>query len=92
MVHGQANAFVQDLMDNNADPSAVLSQEIQNSFADLWRGLDGGTDVSVVFSIEEAVTYAGSLGDGTKESRILVTGSLHLAGGVLFSLDGEDTE
>lgn len=79
-------------MNRNADTSAISSFEIQHSCANLWKALDEQTDIAVLYSVEEAVKRAKSLGDGKRETQIFVTGSLHLVGGVLSFLDGEEPE
>lgn len=83
---------MQDFVNRNADPNELESLETQNSYADLWKTLDGQTDISVVYSVEEAVRHAEFVSDIHGGAQILVTGSLHLIGGVLSFLDDPETK
>jgi len=83
---------MQDFVNRNANPNEIGSLETQKSYADLWKTLDGQTEISVVKSIEEAVRRAESVSDLLGGAQIFVTGSLHLVGGVLSFLEHEEVE
>ena len=83
---------MQDFVNHNADPNELKSFKTQNSCADLWKTLDGQTDISVVYSVEEAVRRVEFISGIHGRVQILVTGSLHLVGGGLFFLDDAETK
>ncbi|KAM0749236.1 FolC bifunctional protein [Meredithblackwellia eburnea MCA 4105] len=68
-----------DLTSNSVDPNDLASLQTQNDLAAAWRGL-AKTHESVLPSIEDAVNSVREL-EG--EWDVLVTGSLHLVGGVM---------
>lgn len=74
------------------DGDAVDKLEVQKIFSKKWGELDptGKSESKVTKSIQEAVEYIRNL-EASKVD-ILVTGSLHLVGGVLTVLEGEDDE
>ncbi|KAL9121253.1 MAG: hypothetical protein Q9187_002188 [Circinaria calcarea] len=82
--------ILKDFVNRNSDASAISSLTVQKGFADLWRILDAQSQVSVIPTIEEAVGYVRQLSQDKGEIQILVTGSLHLVGGVLSFLEGAD--
>lgn len=95
----RTGGFTAELTSLNHSHEAMDSLAVQRDLADAWRDLTGGEAV-VVESIEEAidaVTKAGNGGERTgdgdagarKLERVLVTGSLHLVGGVMTVLDRE---
>jgi folylpolyglutamate synthase len=64
----------------------VESLSVQRRLADTWKGLDPRAQVSVVGTIEDAVSLVRSI--ATKEPvACLVTGSVHLVGGFLEVLE-----
>lgn len=71
-----------DLTSNAIDPNDLKHLATQNALRDAWLSLNegySGDDVHAVPSIEHAVDIVKGLG----ECRVLVTGSLHLVGGVM---------
>ncbi|SPO02535.1 related to folylpolyglutamate synthase [Cephalotrichum gorgonifer] len=76
-----------DLVNVNVDPDVLAKLTLQNELAETWRALDPSTDVAVVPSIEEAVQQVRE----KEQLQVFVTGSLHLVGGVLSVLEGDDS-
>lgn len=73
---------------------------MQNALAETWKDIDPKADVMVVRTIEEAVKLARGIagaksecGDTKAEAgdevKVLVTGSLHLVGGLVEVLEAE---
>ncbi|KAI9783590.1 MAG: Folylpolyglutamate synthetase [Peltula sp. TS41687] len=92
-----------DLVSMNANDRDVEDVTVQNDLARAWREIEGEedvhakgslarpTDVRVTRTIEEAVEVVRALArdevENGKELKVLVTGSLHLVGGLLEVLD-----
>ena len=78
-------------MSINTSSTDVSTLTVQRSLAKVWTELGVGTNVAVMGTIEEAVRQIRSLaaqdGDEGVETVVLVTGSLHLVGGVLEVLE-----
>lgn len=88
-----------DLTSNAVDPSSLSTLSVQHELADAWTDLSStslptaSAQVHVLGSIEEAVQLVrqargggGGQGEGEAEVEVeecLVTGSLHLVGGVM---------
>lgn len=72
------------------DKSAIERLTVQTAFANKWAELVGEekAEIKVLASIEEAIE---SVRDLSRDSEVecLVTGSLHLVGGVLGVLEGD---
>jgi folylpolyglutamate synthase len=65
--------------------------EVQKTFQTKWNELDGiKSETKVTKSVQEAVDHVRSLNEPAVD--VLVTGSLHLVGGLLTVLEGEDDE
>ena len=89
--------FSPDLQFSNVNAADVEKLTVQNELAETWRKVDPAADVRVVRSIEEAVAFVrrvvreghGDSTDAVHENRgvALVTGSLHLVGGLLEVLE-----
>lgn len=85
--------FRPDLVSVNTNAEEVNELSVQKGLAMAWEELDPETDVRVVATIEEAVNIAREVArDGQKEEGVgrvtaLVTGSLHLVGGLLEVLE-----
>lgn len=80
--------FRPDLVSVNTNSHAIRELSVQKGLAKAWGEIDPGTDVKVVETIEEAVRVVRVLareGDGVVTA--LVTGSLHLVGGLLEVLE-----
>ena len=85
-----------DLVSLNTDDSDVEELRVQKRLASAWAEMegddDGGIDVRVLRTIEDAVQFVRSLasnddGRGVEEVMVLVTGSLHLVGGLIEVLE-----
>ena len=88
-----------DLASYGSDGSAVEALTVQKTLAEAWRSVDARTHTHVMKTIEEAVAFVRALseeeasegeGEGEDEGtnvQVLVTGSLHLVGGLLEVLD-----
>lgn len=84
-----------DLVSLNATEIEVEKLSVQKILAKTWQDLSPNTEVQVTATIEEAVNFVRDL--ARKSSRklpgdevvvsVLVTGSLHLAGGFLEVLE-----
>lgn len=80
-----------DLISMNTSSADVSALTVQRSLAEVWAELDPGTSVAVMGTIEEAIRDVRHLpaqdGEQDVETVVLVTGSLHLVGGVLEVLE-----
>lgn len=81
-----------DLISVGTNTADVDTLSVQRELATMWQEVDPGARVEVQSSIEEAINVirddivADEGGDARKV--VLVTGSLHLVGGVLEVLEG----
>lgn len=86
-----AGRYKPDLMSMNTSSSDIFKLTVQTELAEVWSRFDSKTEVQVTASIEEAIeavrAISGSSSGGSDEVMVLVTGSLHLVGGVLEVLD-----
>lgn len=84
-----------DLVSINTDINEVENLKVQNGLAEAWRDLSPSCHVEVKATIEEAVESVRNLasaqpaGDSSDDAplSVLVTGSLHLVGGLLEVVD-----
>jgi folylpolyglutamate synthase len=80
-----------DLIAVGANVDDVSALTVQNELAATWRGVDPQASVEVKRTIEEAMRFVREDGTGQEKGEIrkvvLVTGSLHLVGGVLEVLE-----
>ncbi len=81
-----------DLVSINTDKQEVDALAVQKALAKTWAEIDSTADVRVLKTIEEAVSAARSVARDWAQSTdaevmVLVTGSLHLVGGVLDVLE-----
>lgn len=89
-----ATGFRPDLTSINTNADDLEALKVQNALAKTWEEVDAVAEVKVVRTIEEAVTLARSFGkvkdtqDGS-QAKVLVTGSLHLVGGLIEVLESE---
>ena len=86
----KATGFTPDLMSVNTNAEEVKELVVQQGLARAWEETDPGTDVKVVRTIEEAVKIVKDVAKGRKgegDVTVLVTGSLHLVGGLLEVLE-----
>lgn len=85
--------YKRDFVNNQVDPKEIAGMVAQRRFADKWAALDPRADVRVIPTIQEALDYARSLGDGLEGDgavQAYITGSLHLVGGALGILEQAD--
>lgn len=76
--------FKPDLMSANTNSADVEELKVQKELAEAWQEIDGKAEVSVVKTIEEAVDLVrGATRQTDEQVTALVTGSLHLVGGLL---------
>ncbi|TVY28801.1 Folylpolyglutamate synthase [Lachnellula hyalina] len=64
-----------------------VNLKLQEGMAMLYQGLDGNALHMVYGSVEEAVRLAMRVSEGDERVLVLVTGSLHLVGGLLQVLE-----
>ena len=86
--------FRPDLTSINTNAVDIDTLSVQNALAKTWAEVDPSADAKVVRTIEEAIAIARSVAQDAKkatgeEVKALVTGSLHLVGGVLEVLESE---
>ncbi|KAF8477405.1 Mur ligase [Kalaharituber pfeilii] len=74
--------------DNRTIQELTVQRELENE----WRVLENGVPTSLCRSLEEAVEVARGLAGEGEETVVLVTGSLHLVGGVLTVLKWNEEE
>ena len=98
------SGFRPDLVSVNVSAEELQDLRVQKELARGWEGIDGtGGEVFIVRTIEDAVEKARQIartwvaGDGRRggtaaegEVKVLVTGSVHLVGGVLEVLAAEE--
>ncbi|KAF2110442.1 putative tetrahydrofolylpolyglutamate synthase [Lophiotrema nucula] len=86
-----------DLVSINTNQQDVDTLAVQKALATTWAEIDPRAEVRVHKTIEEAISTARGVakdwvkksGEETAEVMVLVTGSLHLVGGVLEVLESE---
>jgi len=80
-----------DLISINTSSADVSALVVQRALAKVWAELDVGAEVTVMGTIEEAIRdvrrLAAEAADDGVNTVVLVTGSLHLVGGVLEVLE-----
>jgi len=80
--------FKADLVSMNTNKDDVDTLKVQKELARAWDGIDPEASVHVLTTIEESISRARELApDGKAE--VLVTGSLHLVGGVIEVLESQ---
>ncbi|KAK0942450.1 hypothetical protein LTR29_006036 [Friedmanniomyces endolithicus] len=77
-----------DLVSMNTSKDDVDSLRVQREIAHAYDEIDPQAKVHVLGTIEEAVVRARELAGG-KTAEVLVTGSLHLVGGLIEVLESE---
>lgn len=81
-----------DMTNIMQDAAAIENLTVQKEFGDVWKNFEKDreqrAEVHLYGSIEEAIFKVRALGKGGKVE-CLVTGSLHLVGGVLSVLEGD---
>ncbi|KAI0198251.1 tetrahydrofolylpolyglutamate synthase [Astrocystis sublimbata] len=85
--------YSRDFVNHQYDPEAIKALTAQHGFADKWKELEPKAKITVVPTIEDAITLVRDLGPSVGEGQTvqaLITGSLHLVGGALAILEGAD--
>lgn len=83
--------FKSDLMSVAEDTRCDPDQSVQREIAEAWTSIPNSTmNVMVTRSIEDAVAEAARQSDPSRPASVLVTGSLHLIGGLLDVLGIEE--
>jgi folylpolyglutamate synthase len=80
--------FKADLVSINTNKSDVDTLKVQKELAGSWDSIDPDASVHVLSTIEEAIVKARQLAP-EDQVEALVTGSLHLVGGVIEVLESE---
>jgi len=80
--------FKADLVSINTNKSDVDTLKVQKELAGSWDSIDPDASVHVLSTIEEALSKARELAP-EDQVEVLVTGSLHLVGGVIEVLESE---
>ena len=80
--------FKADLISINSNKEDVDSLRVQRELAGSWDSIDPESSVHVFSTIEEAISKARDLAS-TVQTEVLVTGSLHLVGGLIEVLESE---
>lgn len=77
-----------DLVSINTNKEDVGSLRVQRELAQTYDQIDPGAKVHLLATIEEAVARAREIA-GDRKAEVLVTGSLHLVGGLIEVLESE---
>ncbi|KAK9448891.1 Mur ligase [Limtongia smithiae] len=84
-----SDEYQADLKSMNTSDKDVHDLVVQNQLADTWAELEPKSMRAVTPTIEDAVEYVRDIAkDACEDVQVLVTGSLHLVGGLLVVLDG----
>jgi folylpolyglutamate synthase len=93
-----SEGYKPDLVSMNTNQQDVDTLAVQKALAKTWSDTDSTAEVHVLRTIEEAVSTARTVAHdfaehagADAEVMVLVTGSLHLVGGVLEVLETEKT-
>ncbi|KAF3909330.1 hypothetical protein ABW20_dc0110396 [Dactylellina cionopaga] len=81
------HTYKPDLISINVNSEAVDALRVQKGLAKAWEETGSNADVHVMETIQETVEAIRQL-EG--RSQVLVTGSLHLVGGFLEVVEGDD--
>ena len=83
-----AGEYKPDMKSMNVDAGAVESLEVQKALAQTWNEVDPDTEITIKKSIEEAIGWCKEVSEQAQgNTAVLVTGSVHLVGGVLEVLE-----
>lgn len=91
-----SEGYKPDLVSINTNQQDVDTLAVQRALANTWARIDSAAEVHVLRTIEEAVKTArafaqrsASNSEAKSEVTVLVTGSLHLVGGLIEVLETE---
>ncbi|KAL2885825.1 Folylpolyglutamate synthase [Ceratocystis lukuohia] len=79
-----------DLVNHQADTENIQALTVQNNLASKWRQIDPTASISVAPTVNDALDIARELTSGLRDVEgveVLVTGSLHLVGAVLSTME-----
>lgn len=85
-----SGSYSADLVSMNTCKDAVDKLEVQNQLSSKWKELDPESERFVMQDIESSVKLINETVSNGKEVEVFVCGSLHLVGGFLVVLEGED--
>ena len=90
---GSSGTYKPDLASMNYSDKTISQMTVQKALAETWQSIDPACTTSVQGTIEEAVRAirANSKEPDAGDIYVLVTGSLHLVGGVLEVLESRPT-
>lgn len=90
----RSTGYQPDLLSVNTNKTEVENLTVQQGLAETWKELGGTRDAKVHGTIEEAIEFvenvSGPANEGKLKARVLVTGSVHLVGGVLEVLESRE--
>jgi folylpolyglutamate synthase len=82
--------YTADLASMNTNAHDITSLKVQRELAETWDKIDPQANVHVLGTIEEAVDRARDIArESTTKVEVMVTGSLHLVGGLIDVLERE---
>ncbi|KAK4574368.1 hypothetical protein LTR86_002130 [Recurvomyces mirabilis] len=84
----ESAGYKADLVSMNTSQEDVDSLKVQKELAAAYKTIDASAGVHVLGTIEAAVARARELTAG-EPTHVMVTGSLHLVGGLIEVLEGE---
>jgi folylpolyglutamate synthase len=85
--------FSIDFVNNAHDGTAITELTLQKRFAEKWRELAGAkTTIKVFPTIDEALEYIEGLPASVNDEKVqvFITGSIHLVGTALSTLENVD--
>ncbi|KAM3068326.1 Folylpolyglutamate synthetase [Clarireedia jacksonii] len=87
-----ANSSKKDFINHTYDSATVADLTLQKAFAEKWRSLGSNpeTDIQVLPTVEDAFDYVRKVADSGTGASALITGSVHLVGRALGSLEDVD--
>ncbi|KFY68899.1 hypothetical protein V496_00722 [Pseudogymnoascus sp. VKM F-4515 (FW-2607)] len=85
-----AEGYKKDFVNAMYDPAAIKGMTMQKAFKDKWEKMDPAATVVLSETIAGALGHVRELARQGGEVQALVTGSLHLVGGALGVLEGDD--
>lgn len=84
----KSSGYKPDLVSINTNEEDVGSLRVQRELAHVYHQIEPRSEIHVLSTIEESVNKARELA-GSRSTGVLVTGSLHLVGGLIEILESE---
>jgi folylpolyglutamate synthase len=79
---------VAEFENRNANDKEVKELKVQKGFANVWAATDSSAKVHITSTVQEAIELVQDFSEQQDSTTdILVTGSIHLVGGVLALLE-----